>query len=451
MTTLAELSHQLRLGQTSAEALARAALERASDPLGEGARTFTCIYHERAVEQARALDALRRAGTELSPLMGIPISIKDLFDVKGEVTRAGSVVLKDAPAAERNATVVARLLQAGLVIIGRTTMVEFAYSGLGLNPHYGTPRNPWDRATGRIPGGSSSGAAVSVSDQMSAAAIGTDTGGSVRIPAALCGLTGFKPTARRVSLDGAYPLSRSLDSIGPLANSVACCKALDAVLSGEMPLATPPRPVAGLRLLVPTNVVQDGLDGEVSRSFERALLRLSAAGATITVTRVKEIDQWLAAREQVSGIAASEAFALHRELIARHQPLYDQRVAQRILRAKDVSAADFIDWVLERRDWIEVMRQRLAEVDALVMPTVASIAPPIAPLETDDTLYGRTNVRVLRNTRMINYLDGCALSIPCHAAGEAPVGLMVAGGPMTDAKVLVVGAAIEACLASARG
>ena len=228
--TLNELTTALEEGSTTSVQLTEQALARATDPAGEGARA-TRLYAESALAQARASDTLRAAGVVRSAVEGLPVSIKDLFDVKGETTMAGSVAREGEPAAEHNAVVVDRLIAAGAVIVGRTNMTEFAYSGLGINPHYGTPLNPWDRATGRIPGGSSSGAAVSVADGMAAAAIGSDTGGSVRIPAALCGLTGFKPSAWRVSMAGVLPLSANLDSIGPIAASVRCCAELDAILS----------------------------------------------------------------------------------------------------------------------------------------------------------------------------------------------------------------------------
>jgi aspartyl-tRNA(Asn)/glutamyl-tRNA(Gln) amidotransferase subunit A len=451
--TLAALLRQLAQGETTSVALTEAALQRARDPGGEGARTFIVLYEERALAEARASDALRRQGGTLGPLAGLPISIKDLFDVEGEVTRAGSRVLEDAAPATRDATIVTRLRNAGAILVGRTNMVEFAYSGLGLNPHFGTPLNPWERAIGRVPGGSSSGAAISVTDGMCAAAIGTDTGGSVRIPAALCGLTGFKPTARRVDATGTLPLSVSLDSIGPLANSVDCCARLDAVLSGaprsEASVGATP-PVRGLRLIVPTNVVQDDLDDAVAASFARALDALGRAGAVITVERVPEIDDWYQVRDRRSAIAAGEAFAWHRDLLGRAQSRYDPRVAKRLLTGAGATAADFVAWREDRLDWIATMQARLAAFDAMLLPTVACVAPRLAPLIADDARYSEANGRVLRNTRMINYLDGCALSLPCHRHGEAPVGLMVAANAMADQHVLEMGRAIEACLSQIR-
>ena len=278
--TIDQLAADLAAGSTTSLQLTEAALARSQDPAGEGARVFTLIDAARARAAAQASDLLRAAGMVRSPLEGLPVSVKDLFDVAGQVTTAGSVVLKDAPPAARNAPVIDRLLAAGAVIVGRTNMTEFAFSGLGLNPHCGTPKNPWDRAGGgRIPGGSSSGAAVSVTDGMAVVGIGSDTGGSVRIPSALCGLTGFKPTQRRVPIDGTVPLSTSLDSIGPLAASVRCCAIVDAVLAGEPPVVPAARDVRDARLAVPETLVLDGMDSTVAAAFERACARLQAAGA----------------------------------------------------------------------------------------------------------------------------------------------------------------------------
>src|SRR5438874_12202294 len=219
--TLAALAADLAAGRTTSRELVEAALDRIADPAGEGVRALLKVYGREARAVADAQDQLRQSGYVASPLAGIPVSIKDLFDVAGEVTLAGSKALDDRPPATADAPVVARLKAAGAIIIGRTNMTEFAFSGVGINPHYGTPGNPYDRSL--IPGGSSSGAAVSVGDGQAVVAIGTDTGGSVRIPAAFCGIAGFKPTQYRVSRDGAVPLSTTLDSIGPLANSIACC------------------------------------------------------------------------------------------------------------------------------------------------------------------------------------------------------------------------------------
>src|ERR1700676_5483554 len=265
--TLASLADDLENGRTSARKLVDQCLARIADTSGEGARAFIHVDAEAAIEAAEAMDRLREVKAAPSPFAGIPISIKDLFDIKGQVTRAGSRALDDSPPAEADAPVVARLRRAGFVVIGRTNMTEFAYSGIGINPHYGTPKGAWQRGVGHVPGGSSSGAAVSVVDRMAHGALGTDTGGSCRIPAAYNGIVGFKPTQRRVPLDGGVPLSCTLDSFGPLARTAQCCAVLDAVLADEPIVAFQPRPIKGMRLAVPTTVALDELDDAVGRPF----------------------------------------------------------------------------------------------------------------------------------------------------------------------------------------
>src|SRR3984885_1304484 len=281
MRTIEQHAQVLADGSTTSRALVEQCLARITDPHSEGARAFIKVHAAQARAMADAMDTLRRVGREPSRYAGIPVSLKDLFDIAGEPTPAGSRVLADSPPAIAHAPVVQRMLAAGFVPVGRTNMTEFAFSGLGINPHYGTPLSPWDRATGRIPGGSSSGTAVSVSDGMAVAGLGTDTGGSCRIPAAFCGIVGYKPTARRVPITGVLPLAPSLDSVGPLAPSVACCALIDAILAGETPAVPVPASLDALRLAVPTNVVLDGMDTIVSGAFDRALAALSQAGAPL--------------------------------------------------------------------------------------------------------------------------------------------------------------------------
>ncbi|WP_442783770.1 amidase [Collimonas fungivorans] len=446
--TLQSLATALSRNTVSSAALTEAALQRALDPSGEGSRVFTELYAAQARAAAQASDLLRASGQARSPIDGLPISVKDLFDVAGSTTLAGSVALRDAAPASVSSLAVQRLVAAGAVIVGRTNMTEFAYSGLGINPHYGTPRNPWDRSTGRIPGGSSSGAAVSVSDAMAAAAIGSDTGGSVRIPAALCGLTGFKPTARRVSLQGVLPLSTQLDSIGPIANSVACCATLDAILAGEPVVPLQPYSLCGLRLALPTTLVLDGMDHYVAAAFAAARQRLQAAGALIEEIEVPEFAA-LGAINAKGGFTGAEAYAWHRALIAERAAAYDPRVISRILRGKEISAADLIDLFAARKQWIAAVERRIAGYDALLLPTVPVVAPLITELEASDEAYFAANGLILRNPSVINFLDGCALSLPCHAAGTAPVGLMLAGAGGNDRKILEIGLAVEAALAAA--
>lgn len=445
LPTLHSLSAALRQQSTNSAALTEAALTRALDPAGEGPRVFTEVYAASARAAAQASDLLRASGQPRSVIDGLPISVKDLLDVAGSVTRAASVALNDAAPASVNAVVVQRLLAAGAVIIGRTNMTEFAYSGLGINPHYGTPRNPWDRANPRIPGGSSSGAAVSISDGMAVAAIGSDTGGSVRIPAALCGLTGFKPTARRVSLEGVLPLSAQLDSLGPIGASVSCCVVLDAILAGEPVPTLAPFALRGLRLALPTTLVLDGVDQQVAAAFSRARTRLQEAGAQVDEVAVPEFAT-AAVINAKGGFAGAEAYAWHRKLMAERGASYDPRVISRIQRGKDISAADLIDLFAARKQWIAAVEQRMAGYDAMIMPTVPVIAPHIATLEGNDEAYFAANGMILRNPALINFLDGCALSLPCHVAGEAPVGLMLAGVGGQDRKILEIGLAVEALL-----
>lgn len=448
-STVNEQQQALAEGRTTSLALAEEALARAADPAGEGARVFTKLYPDAARAAAEASDILRKAGLVRSPIDGLTVSIKDLFDVAGEVTMAGSVARAGEPVAEEDAVVVKRLRAAGAVIVGRTNMTEFAYSGLGLNPHYDIPRNPWDRETGRIPGGSSSGAAVSVTDGMAVAGIGSDTGGSVRIPAALCGLVGFKPTAERVPMTGVLPLSFSLDSIGAIAPSVACCAILDAIMAADEEPLPRPADLGKLRFAVPTTLVLEGTDKDVARAFEQALVNLSAAGARIDEIAVPEFTE-LAAINAKGGFTAAEAWAWHRDLIERAGDRYDPRVVSRIRRGKDISAADYLDLIEARKGWRANVEARIQGYDALLLPTVPVVAPAIAELAANDDVYYATNGLILRNPTMINFLDGAALSVPCHAPGEAPVGLMIAGPAGADRRILAIGMAVEALRAQSR-
>jgi aspartyl-tRNA(Asn)/glutamyl-tRNA(Gln) amidotransferase subunit A len=434
---------RLAAGDTSSLDLVDVCLEAIADPAGEGSRTFISLTPGAKAKAAR-YDLDRRAGT----LAGLPLSIKDLFDVAGEVTTAGSRSLAEGPPSICDSAIVQRLHQAGAIVVGRTNMTEFAYSGLGLNPHHGTPRNPHNRSRGLIPGGSSSGAAVSVSDGMAHAAIGSDTGGSVRIPAALCGLTGFKPTARRVPLDGVLPLSPSLDSIGPIAPTVACCARIDAVLAGEEPHELLPRDPSQLRLAVLQGYVIDGLEDQVASAFSSALSALSSRGCPLTDVRFSGLDS-IAECNRNGGIAAAEAFAWHRHLLERDSSQYDPRVLSRLLRGKNMTAADYLDMLRLRRQVIREAANAFRDFDAILLPTVPRTAPPIAELEASDTAYYETNAAMLRNPSIFNFIDGCALSIPCHMPGQAPAGLMIAGLSMQDHTLLGVGAVIEATLSLA--
>lgn len=443
--TLASLAEDLSLDRTTSRKLVEECLARIADAGGEGSRAFISVDAEGARAAADDIDGRRKAGKVATRFAGIPISIKDLADIAGQVTKAGSMALADAAPAIADAPVVARLKRAGFVVIGRTNMSEFAYSGIGMNPHYGTPLSPFEREAKRVPGGSSSGAAVSIADEMAHGALGTDTGGSCRIPAAFCGIVGYKPTARRVPTAGVVPLSTTLDSIGPLARSVACCAALDAVMAGEPEPDLKPAALSELRLLVPETMVLDALDRHVASAFDAALARLSRAGATITrapfsvFNRVPDL-------VRKGGFSASESYAWHRSLLAKKRDSYDPRVLARIMRGAEQTAVDYIDLLEKRRAAIAAFERAMADFDALAMPTTPIIPPRLAELEQDDD-FTRINLLVLRNTLIINLLDGCSISLPMSAAGAAPCGLMLSAPANCDRRLFSIAAAVEAELA----
>jgi len=443
MWTVAQLNAELASGRTTSRKLLEQALERIADPAGEGARAFVKVYAEAARADADHCDRLRKAGVRRSAIDGLPVSLKDLFDVAGDVTRAGSRVL--AKEATQDAKAVARLRAAGAVFVGRTNMVEFAFGGVGLNPHYGTPKNPWDRKTGRVPGGSSSGAAVAQADGMCVMALGSDTRGSIRGPAALCGGVGFKPTARRVPREGAFPLSFTLDSVGPLANSIACCAAYDAILAGEPEARLMDMGVKGLRLLLPKSSALEDLDPEVEKAFFQAVERLRAAGAVLSEVPVPAFDR----QDQYfkgGGLAGAEVVHIHKPLAGRIAE-YDPRVGKRIAMGTSLSGADYVELLELRAAFIREIERLAAPHDAIVMPTVPCIAPAISQAGASDEEYFRWNLRILRNNGLANFLDGCAATLPCHEPGTAPVGFMVCGTAGDDRHVLAVAAAVERALA----
>lgn len=442
LPTLASLTHDLERGRTTALALVESCLAAIHDVDGEGGYTFVDVDAAGALKTASAFDAMREAGSAPSPFAGIPIAVKDLFDVQGQVTRAGSTVLAGNQPAQRDAECIGRLRRMGFVIIGRTNMTEFAYSGLGLNPHYGTPRSRWRPHESRVPGGSSSGSAIAVAMGMAHAGIGTDTGGSCRIPAAFNSLVGFKPTARRVPLDGIVPLSSSLDSVGSIARSVHCCATLDTILAGETTRPLEARPLHGLRLAVPRNIALDDIESCVAEEFDRALHRLSRNGALIERVVVPELDE-VAELNAKGGLAAAESFAWHRHLLEERATEYDPRVLARIRCGADQSAADYIELHGKRRSLITRATARIAPYDAVLMPTTPILPPPIEGL-TEDADFQRVNLLALRNPTFINIIDGCALSLPINRDNKAPVGLMIAGPANTDRDILSIALAIEA-------
>ena len=439
--TLIELATDLAAFRTTSRALVERCLDTIRHPEGEGSRTFLKVHTEASLAAADCHDRLRRNGTPQSTFAGIPISIKDLFDIAGDVTTAGSRILQHAPPAAVDAPSVGRLRAAGFILIGRSSMTEFAFSGLGLNLHYGTPANPHDRDVSRIPGGSSSGAAVSVATGMAHAGLGTDTGGSCRIPAAMCGIVGFKPTARRVPTEGAFPLAPSLDSIGPLANSVGCCAILDAILAAEVHQPVLEVDLRGVCFAAPQSYVLEGMDDEVSTAFARTLSQLSSVGARIEEIPLPELLE-LPELNRHGGLAPPEAYATHRQWITTQAAAYDPRVLARILRGKEQDAADYIQLLRSRADFNRRVSAAISRYAAVLMPTVPIVAPAIASLIEDDA-YTRANALVLRNPSIVNFLDGCAISVPCHEPGRLPVGLMLASLQGADRYLLGLAATVE--------
>ena len=440
--TVSSAAAALASGSLSSEEMTRLALARAQTP--RASAVFTRLRTEKALHEARACDELRSAGFTPSPIAGLPISVKDLFDIVGEPTSAGSALLADSEPAPHDAAVIRRLRLSGAVLLGRTNMTELAYSGLGLNPHFGTPVNPCDTHCARIPGGSSSGAAVSVALGIVPAAIGSDTGGSVRIPASLCGLVGFKPTAARVPLQGTVPLSASMDSIGPIARTVACCAWLDDVLVAGTPEQTNTPFSEPYRIAVPQTLVCNELDEHTKRSIEAAMERLSRAGVKLVELAVPEFLEIVELNAQ-GGIQAAEAYAAHRKLLDDSADRIDPRVRVRLERGRHITAAAYIDGVRGRKDIQRRLADRMRDVHFWLMPTVPQIAPPIETLATDSD-YFSMNARMLRNTSLVNFLDGCAISIPCHDPGTLPVGLSLVAAPFMDHQLLAAAARVEAVL-----
>ncbi len=420
-----------------------AALSRIADPAGEGARACHTVYVDTARAAADAADARSRSGISLGPLDGAIVTIKDLFDVAGEPTRAGSRILVDAPPAAADAPIVRRLRAAGAVIVAKTNMTEFAFSGVGMNPHYGTPGNPADRA--RVPGGSSSGAAVAAADEMCDIAIGTDTGGSTRIPAALTGIVGFKPSQWRVPTEGAFPLSYMLDSIGPIARTVADCARTDAVMAGDEPADLKLAPVAGLRLGIPQGMLLQDFDNTVGTRFGAAKKKLAEAGVRLTDEPMPLFEAMLAVNAK-GGFAPAEAYSIHREHLARRANEFDPNVRARIERGMRLSAADYVEMSRERTRLVRAMDAQLAGLDALVLPTTPITAPRIAEMEETHT-FNAKNMLLLRNTSTWNFFDMCAISIPIPGSG-LPVGLMLVARNGHDRRLFEIAAGIERLFAA---
>jgi aspartyl-tRNA(Asn)/glutamyl-tRNA(Gln) amidotransferase subunit A len=429
----------------SARERLEAALGRIDDPKGEGARTCLTVYRDQAKAAAEAADARANAGISLGPLDGTIVSIKDLFDVAGEATRVGSKIFaEEAKPAAADAPVVRRLRAGGAIIVAKTNMSEFAYSGIGANPHFGTPGNPADRK--RVPGGSSSGAAVAAADGMCEIAIGSDTGGSCRIPGALCGIVGYKPSRQRIPTEGAFPLSYSIDSIGPIARSVEACAKADAVMATENFEPLNPVRLTGLRVGVAQGAPLENLDGTVTKRFADAITRLRQAGAQIYEEKLSLLGD-MAQVNSKGGVQPAEAFTVHRDLMSRRADAIDPNVRVRLERARNISAADYIDMVRERARLIRSMDTRLADLDVLAMPTTPIVAPTMAEVSPADE-FARKNAMLLRNTVIANFFDLCAISLPMPREGGLPTGLMLVARNGNDHRLFSIAAAIERLLAA---
>ena len=421
------------------------ALDRIDDPKGEGARACLTVYREQAKAAADAADARGHAGISLGPLDGTIVSIKDLFDVAGEATRVGSKIFaEEAKPAVADAPVVRRLRAGGAIIVAKTNMSEFAYSGIGANPHFGTPGNPADRK--RVPGGSSSGAAVAAADGMCEIAIGTDTGGSCRIPGALCGVVGYKPSRQRIPTDGAFPLSYSIDSIGPIARSVEACAKADAVMAAENFETLNAVRLAGLRVGVVQGAPLENLDETVAKRFPDAIARLRQAGAQIYEEKLSLLGD-MAQVNSKGGVQPAEAFTVHRDLLSRRADAIDPNVRVRLERARNISAADYIDMVRERTRLIRSMDTALADLDVLALPTTPIVAPTMAEVAAADD-FARKNAMLLRNTVIVNFFDLCAISLPMPREGGLPTGLMLVARNGNDHRLFGIAAAVERLFAA---
>ena len=451
---IADLHAQARAIAAGKDSL-QDALLRARELSLEAACAHAYTLHPADVLAAAARSAsevgLKGQSGAIGALAGLPVSVKDLFDVQGQVTLAGSTAMTGAAPAAADCPAVARLRHAGGLIAGRTNMSEFAFSGVGINPHYGTPANPADRQVARVTGGSSSGAAVSVATGAAFVGLGSDTGGSIRIPAALCGLVGFKSTARLVSTTGALPLSTTLDTVCALTRSVRDAVTVHEILADRR-VTLAGKPLSASRFAVARTLMQEGLDESVALAFDNSLRVLRAAGAQVIEIPLAELSE-LSNINASGGLSAAESYAWHRELIANKQALYDPRVALRILKGASMSAADYIDLVAARHNWIGRMNVLLAGFDAVLSPTVPMVAPPLAGLIDDDVNFFRVNGLLLRNTAVVNMLDGCAISVPCfappHKATQLPVGLMLWQAALHDDALLDTSLQVEAALNAA--
>ncbi len=447
------------LPRTSAANLGRVLASGAMDPvevaeffLGRIAEAtprnvFLSVAGDRARLEAEASRKRYREGRALGPLDGVPVSWKDLFDVAGSPTTAGSALFCDTPPAGRDAPVVANLAAAGMVSLGKVNLTEFAYSGLGLNPHYGTPANPHDTAVERAPGGSSSGSGVSVASGLCPCSIGSDTGGSVRIPAAFNGIVGYKTSERRIDKSGVFPLSDTLDTVGPLARSVEDVVLLDMAMRGMVATGVRRGDLSVLTIVVPDNVVHDGVDDAVGANFEAAIERLSRVGANVIRRTLPLLDEVQAVTQAYGSVTAAEAYFVHKDRVDGPDcEAIDRRVVARILGGKRMSSHDLVVITRARKRLIRDLEKEL-DGALLAMPTTPHTAPEIAPLEADDELFHRTNLKTLRNTMLGNFLATCGLALPSgRDAKGLPTSILFSAPWGADEMLLSKGLAIEPAL-----
>lgn len=442
--SVAGLSVLLQSGALDPVTLAETVLDKIAGYKDQS--IFTELLGKRALIEAKAASARIRSGRSLGLLDGIPIAWKDLFDTEGSVTNAGSVVLSDHAPAGQDAPVVKALAGAGMVSVGRTNLSEFAFSGLGINPHYGTPHNAASQDVPRISGGSSSGSAVAVAAGLVPVAMGTDTGGSIRIPAAFNGIVGYKATRGRYAMDGIFPLASSLDSLGPLCRSVQDAVWIDAAMRGRAAPDIARVDVRGVKLVVAETVVFDDAEAGVVEAFEQAIKRLQADGVTVERRVFPVFAEVFELMARYGALVTAEAYALHKErLHGDAAARMDQRVVARARLGEKIAMTDYIAILEARRRLIGQFRASLNPGELIVHPTLPHVAPPIAPLVADDDLFFKINGKTLRNTLIGNFLDGCGVSIPC-GAGDAgmPVGLLISGQAYEDERLLSAALSLEA-------
>lgn len=441
-TTAKDLAQQLRSRQRDPVELVEQVFD--SIACSGDAALFIRQTRDRAEAEARASRERLRADNPASLLDGVPLAWKDLFDLKGTVTTAGSAVLRGAAPAVQDAALVHCAMRGGLITVGTVNMTEFAYSGIGLNPHYGTPWNPQDPKVARSPGGSSSGSGVVVAKGIVPLSIGTDTGGSVRIPAAFNGVVGYKTSTRHYPMEGVFPLSQTLDTLGPLAHTVEDCVLVDAVLRGLRLPEVSAADVSGLDLVVPDAVMFDDLDPAVAQAFEATARRLSAAGVRVRPLALPELRETARIIADIGPMTSVEAMVVHRDRL--NTPLearIDPRVVHRIRMGEKILAHDYVRLLSARQRLMAAIRDRLGAA-FLICPTTPGVAMPIAPLEADVEVFFRHNFRALRNTALGNFLDWCGLSIPNGTDADGmPTALMICAPHGHDRALLSAGLAIE--------